>query len=295
MMNQIPQIKTVIPMTNSIFTRMNYDFVDIDPSQLDILFFTDYGNRNVSPLVQNVVKDVNNITEDELTRLSLLVLSFYQKKWDRYKDIYTIEYDKIHNYYDELIESQSDSNNEQITGTNKSVLTGTDKDVTTSTLTNNLTKSSEVSTEISDKDKIISTNTRTDNLTKESNSTSSKTDTGNETGTVFGFNSNVAVNAQGNNSTLGSTSDDTTSVTDTGTQKNDLDTTITKNSTTDVTNSSLITTSKTKERSYIHKGNIGNLTTQEILRQEIKLWEWNYINSILSDTKDMLTLPMYLG
>lgn len=48
------------------------------------------------------------------------------------------------------------------------------------------------------------------------------------------------------------------------------------------------------ERSGRHFGNIGNLTSQKMIKEEIELWKWNYIQSILEDARDFLTLPVYM-
>lgn len=52
--------------------------------------------------------------------------------------------------------------------------------------------------------------------------------------------------------------------------------------------------SDNRERSGRHFGNIGNLTSQKMLKEEIELWKWNYVQSILEDARDFLTLPVYL-
>lgn len=50
-----------------------------------------------------------------------------------------------------------------------------------------------------------------------------------------------------------------------------------------------------REREGRHFGNIGNLTSQKMLKEEIELWKWNYVQSILEDARDFLTLPVYLN
>lgn len=50
---------------------------------------------------------------------------------------------------------------------------------------------------------------------------------------------------------------------------------------------------RTRVRDFTHLGNIGNLTTQQLIEQEIKLWHWNFINQVLNDVKDFLTIPVY--
>lgn len=51
---------------------------------------------------------------------------------------------------------------------------------------------------------------------------------------------------------------------------------------------------RTRGRDFTHLGNIGNLTTQQLLKEEIELWRWNFIEQVLSDVKDFLTIPMYV-
>ena len=49
-----------------------------------------------------------------------------------------------------------------------------------------------------------------------------------------------------------------------------------------------------KEKSGRHFGNIGNLTSQKQILEEINLWKWNYMQEILNDVKEFCTLPVYL-
>jgi hypothetical protein len=48
-------------------------------------------------------------------------------------------------------------------------------------------------------------------------------------------------------------------------------------------------------RSGRHFGNIGNLTSQKQLLEEIELWKWNYVNTVLNDVKDFLCVDTYLN
>lgn len=59
-------------------------------------------------------------------------------------------------------------------------------------------------------------------------------------------------------------------------------------------NSSSGTGSIDRDRSGRHFGNIGNLTSQKMIKEEIELWKWNYVQTILEDARDFLTLPIYL-
>lgn len=50
-----------------------------------------------------------------------------------------------------------------------------------------------------------------------------------------------------------------------------------------------------RSRDGKHFGNIGNLTSQKQILEEINLWKWNYVKDILSDVKEFCTLPVYLN
>ena len=49
------------------------------------------------------------------------------------------------------------------------------------------------------------------------------------------------------------------------------------------------------DRTGRHFGNIGNLTSQKQILEEINLWKWNYVQEILNDVKEFCTLPVYLN
>ena len=54
------------------------------------------------------------------------------------------------------------------------------------------------------------------------------------------------------------------------------------------------TTTNDINKAGTHSGNIGNLTSQKQILEEINLWRWNYVNEILNDVKEFTTLPVYL-
>lgn len=56
----------------------------------------------------------------------------------------------------------------------------------------------------------------------------------------------------------------------------------------------IVNTALSRARESIHKGNIGNLTPQQLITQEIELWRWNFIDEVMSDVKSMITIPIYI-
>ena len=98
----------------------------------------------------------------------------------------------------------------------------------------------------------------------------------------------------GTQTTDGSGTEDVT-VTNTGTQTNlGADVTTGTNSRAGTSSTSDSGTDSVA-RSGRHFGNIGNLTSQKQLKEEIELWKWNYVETILNDAKDFLCLDTYLN
>lgn len=61
-----------------------------------------------------------------------------------------------------------------------------------------------------------------------------------------------------------------------------------------LTDSSIVNSALARAKQSIHKGNIGNLTPQQLITQEIELWRWNFIDEVMSDIKSMITIPIYI-
>lgn len=180
---------------------------------------------------------------------------------------------------------------------------------------------------------VTSSNTRTDNLTESEtiNNSVNETASDNQVNSLWGFNSSEAVNSdesvgsntkttttQGTDVTnnTGTVSDsglvtdggtesrvdattDSSTTTDSGTEGRTVSDSRTGNSTESGSETRTLTNvddysgSDNRDRSGRHAGNIGNLTSQKMLNEEIELWKWNFINMVLEDCRDFCTLPMY--
>lgn len=167
--------------------------------------------------------------------------------------------------------------------------------------------------------------TRTDNLSESTTSSGENN--------LFGFNSvdavgadtNASNNTRTNTGTVNNVEEDSGTIADTksntGTQRTDRTNTGTVGNSTSSshekvrygglthatddsqngtgskritgTESNESTSERTKVREFSHLGNIGNLTSQQLINQEIELWRWNFIQQVLNDVKDFLTLPLY--
>lgn len=165
------------------------------------------------------------------------------------------------------ISSGTTSNTNTVTGTDKNTGTqataGSGKDTVTNTGTE--------TTGLSGKDTKDNTGTRT--IETEDDSTDTVTNTGSvttadeasssQTGDVeYSRNIHDTRTLSGSDSTSGSS-----------TSRNEVNSDVT--------------------RSGSHKGNIGNITTQQLIKEEVDVWRWTYMNEILNDVKELCTLPMY--
>lgn len=339
-MMKMKTVKEAIPILNSIFTKMDYQFpeqFDITATELDMLFVANYGMRFVAPIVYAVQEDQTQIqlTSEELEVLSQLILNFYKVKWDKQVAVFDFVYDPIHNFSDTIHEEiEENAGSDTVLTHNTEVATsettdidtvvtdgGTERHdkalVSTKTRTDNLSESiatDETKTEVIDGEDV-----RTDNLTESSSSSSDHGIYGFNSATASGADSDAGAGSRLNTGTQTTESDvsDTTTVdsdvvkSNTGTQRNEdssneqLTITGGLTHTTDDshvvsgtkaktgTDSTEVTTDKTRERDYTRSGNIGNLTTQQLVTQEIQLWRWNFIQEVLNDVKDFLTLPVY--
>lgn len=252
---------------NSIFSYMQFDFEYLSKEELDILFYANYGDKNPAPIITKVLSLPPTV--DEIVKISLIVESIYGVKWTKLKALTKLEYDPIHNYKDKLTEiiTETGENNatEGLSSENNRNGTTTKDDIRTDNLSNAVGKET-------------------------TSSVTSNTDDG-----IYGFNSTESSNSDTSTTVETVNEDLDSTITSTGTQKNEgsiiEDATDTK--TLESTRSS--NTSNDRTRESTHEGNIGNLTTQQLLKQEIELWKWNFIQNVLADVNDFLTIPIYLS
>lgn len=264
-MDEILMVKDYLTPINGLFSHINYDFEFVEKPVLDLLVFTTFGERRVAPIVSSTLS--LNPTDEELNKLGIIVQSLYKNKWDRYKALLKLKYDPIKNYEDTLTET----------------IHGDESNVGTENV------NSQLNINITD----TSSNQRTDNLQSATTISSENSNTRNGSNSVYGFNSVNAVDSDESQVTDNSTGQSNGTTSNTGTQSTASESTKTgANSKLDeVSKNYNVATNKTRESKHI--GNIGNLTTQQLMKQEIELWKWNFVESILADLKDFLTIPIY--
>ena len=259
-----PKIKEIMTPIDAVFSKMNYDFEFIGKDKLDIMFVTSYGERTIAPFVDYFLEhDVNSnnftFSEESKQLLSDTVLAYYKVNWDKLKQIIKTEYDPIHNFSDKVTENLTDT---------------TDKIITT-----NDTLS----------DKGTGSKTRTDNLTLTETRNLKATQNDDSTLQMQGFNSTSFQNKDKDVLTRNTTDTGTISNQNSGTQENNE----TRDFTTTKTGNESTNDQYTRERNLTRIGNIGNITTQKMLNEEIELWKWSFIQQVLDDVKQLLTLSVY--
>lgn len=155
---EIPKIKTLIPLSNGIFSHMNYTFrEEVTKAYLDLQFVANNGLRNISPVVELIDDSDGTVFDDaKLNTLAALILETYKPKWDKLGDIYDIQYDPIHNYLDQWEET------DDIDGTLSDNRIRTDSFVHGKTITQNISRN-DIGNTSSTKSEDTRT-TRTDNL-----------------------------------------------------------------------------------------------------------------------------------
>ncbi len=272
---------------------MNFDF-GVEKNILDLMFYSDYGERNPAPIIEAVQSEYGEtLSVQELQTVSAALLAINKNKWERLMQVALVDYDPIHNYLDEWEDSSvgDETKNDTIDSTRTDTFNS--RDDTTRTRTDNLSESTN--------------STRTDNLTETETINESESTTDNQADNIYGFNSSTAVGKDTSNGSGSKTKTGSNSTANTGTQG--IAETVTNTGTQGVVEAVEHGGNNTRafeqsddqvnhderERSGRHFGNIGNLTSQKQLVEEIELWRWKYIEEVLKDAKEFCTLPVYLG
>lgn len=369
------KIKKIIPKTNGIFGHMNYTFIEgVTKPNLDIQFVANWGLRNPSPIVETVQTEYGEqLSDADLTLLASLILEMYKDRWDKLAQIYSIEYDPIHNYLDEWEDTSDETvdrdvamgktgytaygHTEGLNATRIDTLNTTNSvdedksrtrtdnlesevtrdttdterrtdalkeettygrsDSRTDNLTEGVQQSTSGSTQDANDNSVVAFNQTTSSLTDEASSSGSH----NESLTATTQNTGTQTNASSGKDTVDNTGtrttvtegDGTVTTENTGTQTIVDDNSIVTTQTGTVTRGTQSTTThggrddtvsngtesediqRDRDRSGTHSGNIGNITSQKMIAEEIALWKWKYVQEILSDVKEFCTLPVYLN
>lgn len=293
-MIELKRIKDILPWPVGIFSHMDYDFLGYSKAFMDTELIALCGTRQPAPIMtflHNMESEDPEFTDGELNEAAVMILEYYRKKWDTWKSMYELEYDPIHNFSDNVTENVTGSENESGEQFYDEANKQKDSDSDVSQLTDTF-NSKKAGTGSKTKG-----NTRTDNLSENTTDTNQNN--------IYGFNSSNA-SGESNNSGTG-TRTNTGTVTDNGTESDsyseDLNTSSTKSEsrTKEYSGDSVKTgegshtkeTEHSRERSMTRFGNIGNISTQKLVIEEMELWRRNFIETCLNDVKNFITIPIY--
>lgn len=322
MLSWIPKLKEMIPIVNGIFHHMQYTLpeeFDIENSELDLLLLSKYSDRLSNELLRMLHTDKTEsetmLTQTELTALASLIKGVYKEKWDRTLDVTLLNYDAIHNFLDNLSETTVINGESEENGTKQNNLSKTQTNDLTKTQTNNTTDTTTFNTTNQITHGKSETNTDSRTITTTNTGTESTNGT-NENG-IYGFNSSTAsgdtnqtsnetltlnrTETEGHSGTLTKALSGTDSDRKTGTEALGKSGTVTvDDSGTIVTDDTgTVTTTNTEvnssSKSVIKEryGNIGNIYTQDMVKKEIELRKYLFIEDMLYDVASFISLPIF--
>lgn len=327
------KLSNYITLSQTVFNYLDYDFtpIDMDTPNWNILLYSNYGQRIISPLVDNIVENqIVKLNELQLTQLADIILQMFKRKWDSFKDVLDLDYQILNPYRmigSKDIEENGESSNTRLV----------DQDTTdTGSLTGQDTNSGSDSTtrSVLGDETHTTTNTRTYNNLQDQRTdatqiqnTGTVSDSGSNSNNegIFGFNSNTSSGANDSSGTYSDVKTNNLTESHSGTDTNirtgaytdsgsevisysngyedghqvsygkRLNTSRTHNNT--GTLDSTITdngaSSNTQTISSSLTGNIGNHSNQELIKEEIELWKKNFVNQILNDVASVLTIDVY--
>lgn len=266
---EIPKVKDVFPVVNGLFAHINYPFNDIiTNADLDDILVANLGLKSISPIVSHVLDGKRQLNDADLTRLARMILGQYKYKWDKDMAVMEAEYDPLHNYLDEYQEHRDEVRDEDRIET-KNLTTG-------------------------DNESGTSSNTRTDNLSESNTYSDSSSGSSNGHNDRYGLNSSEATGVTTDGESNSSQSSGTSTRGNTGTQSNSGTTSNNRTITETGTDSHEFDANNDYDKEGYHRGNIGNISTQKLIKEELELWRWNIIDEVIGDVKEFCTLPLYI-
>lgn len=280
---------------------------------------------NIDNIISNI--DLTALTTEQRTAIAGMIFQIFNRKWTKLYNIYDLQYNPVNNYKMSEVEmidhdiqraetdggtvNKADTGTISDSGTDTgTVTTVTDKDITNTGTSNHSISDGGTITTVTDNDK---TNTGT-----QSNSGSSNTDNG-----IFGFNSSVSVGSDTSDNTNSNTRTDNLASTEDETVTETRATTHTDNRTDNLASTDDTTETETRNladsntktlntneletrnlthnftesndvsRSVLREGNTGIYSPQQLIDNEIELWQWNYYKQVFEDIDSILCLAIY--
>lgn len=131
------KIKDVLSIEQGIFKYIKYTIDNFTFPQLDLLFLTQYGEREISPIIESLLDENQRLSDEKLQVLGDVIRNMFAHSWDNQNAVLTAQYNPLENYY-ETLETTRNSTNNSTTNTDNNTyafnsLDAVDKDNTNQT------------------------------------------------------------------------------------------------------------------------------------------------------------------
>ena len=108
------RIKDVLSVEQGFFAFINYEIDNFTFSQLDILFLSKYGEREISPIIEGLLDENNQLSNAKLELLGVIIRNMFAHSWNNQNEVLTSEYNPLENYYETLETVRNNQNNNTI-------------------------------------------------------------------------------------------------------------------------------------------------------------------------------------
>lgn len=262
-----------------------------DVDSLDSLYLYQHsGEKYIAPLMNMFLDSNGKIDQTGITNCSKMIASLWYDKWTRLWEVNMAEFNPIENYSMHEEEDTAPTGTE----TNEMTFSGTETDTLAKSGTETNTRA-----ESGSEGKTL-THTGFDTVRTQGTAANNK-----EENSVYGFNSSTAVPASEKSVNTDQTVTTTPGVSDTETKN------FTNRQTTDTEtftnrqdqNTKTFTNRKNTEvksfedrnthRELDRAGNIGTLTSQQMLQSSLELWQWNFWLQVFEDIDSTICLDCY--
>ena len=291
------------------FQNLNVPWKDegIDES-LDLFFITNYGERLISPLTNTCLDTTGKLTAAKQTLLATAIVNLFGKNWTKEYAVLSAQYDPIENYSMEEKHTGNDTRLETPTNWKETTTEKPGVNGYSETETQTPTNWKESRKETVGDDGYTETETQTP-TDWEKTIESDKADNDVEGSTsLYAFNSSDPVPISKSETQTDSKSVETQSGTYetkkeiSGEKDVDIERTGTYETKREIEGEKITETGhtgtyedKTTYNSTLTRsGNIGTVTAQDMIEQEIELWRWNFFRDVVfPDVAKALTISLY--
>lgn len=250
---------------------------DISATFLDMGYYAHSANKIVAPFIIDIAGITNPcetptpLTTEQRTKIAGILYNIFHRKWDRIWSLSLVEYNPISNY--DMTETETIGIDIHDVRSN----TGTITNVTDDTLRETGTVTNVIDTDTSQTGTV-------------SDSGTNSVDNG-----IFGFNSSTAVGSNSSDGTVNNTRTDnlhgTDDTTDTRTDNLTKDRDISDTETRNIYDN--LTADRDTQRELTRSGNIGVTTSQQMVRDELEVWQWNFFQMVFEDIDSICCLEIY--